>query len=109
MTLDLNNTEELKPSKSRRRHWRILGGMVLVLFLIAAAGLMYVSSDGFRERMRRNAVATLQQATGGHAELKGLKWSLRHRTVELTDLTIHGRESESDVPFMHVATIRAKI
>src|SRR6266568_7351098 len=108
MTLDLDNPETQKPSKSRRRHWRILGAAVLVLILLAAAGLMYVSSDSFRERMRQNAIATLQQTTGGRSELKSLEWSLSHRTVTLTDLTIHGRENEKDIPFLHVEKITAK-
>jgi translocation and assembly module TamB len=109
MALDLNNVEELAPTKSRRKHWLILGAMVLTLILIAVAGLMYISSDGFRERMRQNAVAMLQQSTGGRAELKSLDWSLTHLTVALTDLTIHGRESEKDAPFVHVGNVMAKI
>src|SRR6185369_458891 len=109
MTLDLNNPGTQEPSKSRRKHWRILGFAVLVLILIAAAGLMYVSSDNFRERMRQGAIATLQQATGGRSELKSLEWSLSHRSVTLTDLTVHGREDEKDVPFMHVDKVTAKI
>src|SRR3954447_2310597 len=105
MSFDLNNTEMQKPSKSRRKHWRILGAMVLVLLLIAVCGLMYVSGDSFRERMRQNVVSMVQQATGGRAELKSLEWSLTHRTVELTDLTIHGREGEKEAPFLHVDKI----
>src|SRR4051812_20460865 len=109
MPPDLNNAESLAPTKSRRKHWHILGAMVLALVLIAVAGLMYISSDGFHERMRQNAVAMLNQSTGGRAELKSLEWSLPRLTVGLTDLTIHGRESEKDAPFMHVGKVTASI
>jgi translocation and assembly module TamB len=83
--------------------------MVLLLLLIAIAGLMYVSSDSFHERMRQSAIATVQAATGGRTELKKLNWSLTHRTVELTDLTVHGRESEGEAPLLHVKSLTATI
>ena len=49
------------------------------------------------------------EVTGGRAELGSIHTSPFRLRVEVRDLTIHGREAASEVPYAHVARVVAEI
>jgi uncharacterized membrane-anchored protein YhcB (DUF1043 family) len=53
----------------------IRAGIGLVLAIVIAATILYLRSDGFREQVRREVVAELENATGGRVELKKFSWN----------------------------------
>ncbi len=74
---------------------------ILILLLFIGAGF-YLTSPGFNATVRDKVVATLEQTTGGKVDLKALKWNASKLDVEIDDLTIHGLEGPSDIPYAHV-------
>lgn len=109
MTLNLNNPGIETVRKEMRLHWRLLLALVVVLVVVSAALVVYVNTDSFRDRVRLDTIESIEHATGGKAEIGSIEWSVLHRTIEIRDLTIHGRESASEIPFIHVDRLWASI
>jgi translocation and assembly module TamB len=92
----------------RPRRWyfrwpmRIFGGLVLLLLLVAGIGYWYISTPQFAAKVRFKLIAVLEQATGGRVELRAFHWQLRKLAFEADDLTIHGLEAPSEIPYAHV-------
>src|SRR5258708_4720882 len=103
------------PASARRSPWRHVVRIVAGVCLILAAALLivawYASTPGFENRVRNQVIATLEQATGGRVELGAFRWRLLHLEFEVDNLTIHGLEAASEVPYAHVdrLLVRAKI
>jgi translocation and assembly module TamB len=91
--------------------WRVGGSLVLLLVLVIAGLLFYASTPHFSNQVRQRVISVLQDATGGRVELKYLRWNLRHLSVEVNDLTIHGLEGPGELPYAHIDRlyVRAKI
>lgn len=99
-----------QPKPSRRSRWMKLGvGIVLFVVVLSVGG--YLNSDGFRDRVRRHVISELEGITGGKVELKNFTWNLSRLQFEFDDLTIHGLEQPSDIPYAHVdhGRVSAKI
>jgi translocation and assembly module TamB len=110
MTLDLDKPTEVGPPKRRTRMTlRVLGVCLLLVFAVVIAGIIYVNTDSFKRHMTAKTIEAIEKATGGRTELKELEWSFTHRTVVLTDLTVHGREDSTEIPLIHIARLTAKI
>ncbi len=89
-----------------------VGGVLLLLLVLVVAGLMfYASTPHFANIVRQRVVTVLEEATGGRVEIQSLRWNLRHLSVEVDGLTIHGLESRGELPYAHVDRLyaRAKI
>jgi translocation and assembly module TamB len=96
-----------KPRWRRFRNYLLLAGVAGLLVL---AGLSwYATTDSFQALVRRRLVAELERITGGHAVLGGIHTIPFRFQVEIRDLTIHGRESPSEVPYAHVDHLVARI
>jgi len=99
--------------KSGRRLWRKLGLSVfvvlLVLMLALGCGLWFLSSAAFQQFARRRLVAEIERATGGRVELGGFRADPLRMHVDISGLTIHGREAPSEPPYVHVDNLAATI
>ena len=91
--------------------WRVGGSLLLLLVLVIAGLLFYASTPHFSNQVRQRVISVLQGATGGRVELQSLRWNLRHLSVEVDGLTIHGLEGPGELPYAHVNRLyaRAKI
>jgi len=83
-----------------------IGGVLLALFTAAA---LYLTSDAFRDRVRRKLIAELELLTGGRVELKAFRWDLSRLEFEADDLTIHGLEPPGEVPYAHVDRLLVRL
>ena len=81
-----------------------VAGVVLVLGL-----LIYVRTDSFHSMVHRRIVSALEQITGGRVELGRFTVVPFRFRVEIYDLTIHGKEASSDVPYAHTDHVVAEI
>ena len=94
------------PQKKPRRMMRVTGWTLLAIFMVIAAvigaGFWYISTPKFAEKVRLKLIAVLEDATGGRVELKAFHWSVTRLTFEADDLTIHGLEAPTEVPYAHV-------
>jgi translocation and assembly module TamB len=89
-----------------------IGGILLLLLFLVVAGLMfYASTPYFANVVRQKVVTVLEDATGGRVEIQSLHWNLRHLSVEVDGLTIHGLEARGELPYAYVDRLyaRAKI
>jgi translocation and assembly module TamB len=94
---------------SNRKIWRYL------LFL-AAAGILaigglawYASTDAFQLMVRTRLVNELERVTGGRVEVGSAHTVPFRFRVEVRDITIHGRERASDLPFVHIDRLIAQL
>ena len=88
-------------SPKRRFPW-IRAGLAVALMAIIIALIVYLRSDAFRERVRRQVVSELEATTGGRVDLKGFSWNFFRLQFELNDLTIHGLEKPDELPYAHI-------
>jgi len=98
--------ENIAPPPVRARKLRrvlVVAGAVLILLLIA--GVIYFNSDGFRQSVRQRVIAELHQMTGGRVELESFTWKLSSLEFEARNVTIHGKEAATDVPYAHADRI----
>ncbi|HVJ07776.1 MAG TPA: translocation/assembly module TamB domain-containing protein [Acidisarcina sp.] len=99
----------------RRFPWKhvfaITGGVLALIAICVVLLAWFANSAQFQDRVRRKVIATIEQATGGHVELKSFRWRLLHLELEADDLTVHGLEGPGEIPYAHVdkLRIRAKI
>lgn len=92
-----------------RRWWKyllIIGG-VGVLALLAA--VWYITTDSFQSYVRRRLVAEVERITGGRAEVGSFHIVPFHMQVEVRNITVHGKESPSDVPLAHADSLVAQV
>ncbi len=104
------------PAPARRGFgWRhlliILGGVTLLLATCVAGLAWYANTQEFQDRVRRQVIATIEQATGGRVELRSFRWKLIHLQIDAEGLTIHGLEAPNEIPYAHVdrLSVQAKI
>ena len=88
--------------------FRIVAVSLLLIALMAAGLIFYASTAHFSTLVRQKVVSVLEDATGGRVEIKSLRWNVRHLSVEVDDLTIHGLESPQEQPYAHVNRIYAR-
>ncbi|MHB1672667.1 MAG: translocation/assembly module TamB domain-containing protein [Acidobacteriaceae bacterium] len=90
----------------RRSRWRwvaYIGPAALLLVAVLVGSLVwYASTPKFTARVHRKVVDALERATGGRVEMGAFRWSARTLTIEVDDLTIHGKEGPGEVPYFHV-------
>ncbi len=97
-------------AKTRRgRLWKYLA-ITTVVSALALAGLAwYATSEAFQIRVHRLVVSELESITGGRVDLGGFHTSPFRLRVDVEDLTIHGRETATEIPYIHVARVIAQI
>jgi translocation and assembly module TamB len=91
----------------RFRNYVLLAGLVGLILLGALS--WYATTDSFQALVRRRAVAELERITGGRVDLGGIHTVPFHFQVEIRDLTIHGREAASEVPYAHIDRLIARV
>src|SRR5438270_12242832 len=93
-------TAEISKPKRKFRWFRF--GLAFALIVFVGLVVAYLESGAFRERVRHELVAQLEQITGGTVELKSFTWSLARLQFEVDGLTIHGLENSSELPYLHI-------
>ena len=90
----------------RRSRWRwvaytVAVAVVLVGVLVGSLA-WYASTPAFTTHVRQAVIDVLERATGGRVEMGTFRWSARHFTIDVEDLTIHGKEGPGEIPYFHV-------
>ena len=96
-------------TKPSRRWWKYL-------LIVAAAGLfsslallVYVNTDSFQSLVRRRLVAEVERVTGGRVEIGSIHTIPFLLQADVRGITVHGRESATEVPLAHVDRIVARL
>src|SRR6266481_5251433 len=89
-----------KAPRTRRAKWvrRIFYTVLLVMVVVLG---LYLKAT-LPEQVRRRVVDELELMTGGKVEIQSLAWKLSRLQFDIHGLTIHGRESAGQAPYIHV-------
>lgn len=96
-------------TKPTRRWWKYVLILAGVGFIGALALLVYLNTDSFQSMVRHRLVAQLERVTGGRVEVTGIHTTPFLLQVDVRGVTVHGRESASEVPLAHVDRIVARL
>ena len=96
------------PAKPARRWWKYLLIFAGAALLSAIALLIYVNTESFQSLVRRRLVAEVERITGGRAEVGSIHTTPFRLQVDVRNITVHGRESATDVPLAHADRIVAR-
>ena len=98
-------TEDASTIK-RRSRWRWVAYTVAVAVLLVGVLIgslaWYASTPAFTAHVHQAVIDVLERATGGRVEMGSFRWSARHFTIDVEDLTIHGKEGPGEIPYFHV-------
>ncbi|HET6844584.1 MAG TPA: translocation/assembly module TamB domain-containing protein [Candidatus Angelobacter sp.] len=92
--------KQQKAPRTRRAKWvrRICYTALLVMVVVLG---LYLKAT-LPEQVRRRVVNELELMTGGKVEIQSLAWKLSKLQFDIHGLTIHGRESAGQAPYIHV-------
>jgi len=75
------------------RHLPLAVAGIAVLLTVLAVSLYFVaSSSAFENAVRKRLIASLEELTGGRAEIATFHWRLLHFEAEADGVVIHGLE-----------------
>jgi translocation and assembly module TamB len=92
-----------------RRRWKYLLFLAGAFLLTALSLLVYINTDSFQSLVRRRLIAELERVTGGRVEIGSIHTTPFRLQADVRGITVHGRESASDVPLAHVDRIVARL
>lgn len=104
--------QEVRKLKRWRWHHRAafaLGGLLCVVALTLLTAYLAITTAAFQNAMRRRLIASLEDATGGRAEITSFAWDPLALTLEVRGITIHGLEAANEEPYAHIDRIRAQV
>jgi translocation and assembly module TamB len=100
---------ELSPKPKRRRWWKYLLSLAAAASVTVLALLIYVNTDSFQSLVRRRLIAEVERVTGGRVEIGSIHTTPFRLQVDVRNITVHGRESATEVPLAHVDRIVARL
>ncbi len=93
--------------KRRAQRLAIAAGKISALLLIVLTVALYTSqTKWFKEKVRREIVSAVEQASGGRVELGSFDYDWRTLTAEFQDFVVHGTEPISAAPLFHADSVR---
>ena len=98
-----------QPAARPPRWWKFLLLVIAVGLVSLLAALWYSTTDSFQAFVRRRVVAEIERITGGRAEVGRFHVVPFHMQVEVRNITVHGKESATDVPLVHADSLVAHL
>jgi translocation and assembly module TamB len=100
---------EASAKPTGRRWWKYLLGLIAAGTLTVLGLLFYVNTDSFQSLVRRRLIAELERITGGRVEIGSIHTAPFRLQANVREITVHGRESASDVPLAHADRVVARL
>jgi translocation and assembly module TamB len=89
------------------RHLPLAVASIAVLLMVLAISLYFVaSSSAFENAVRRRLITSLEEMTGGRAEIASFHWRLLHFEAEADGVVIHGLEDPGEAPYAKIDHLR---
>ncbi len=95
-----------RPMRILRNAALALVGFILVL---AIAAILVVQSAWFRNYVKQTIVTSVEDSTGGKAEIGTFQFEWKRLTAVVTDFVIHGNEPPGAVPMLRVARVQLNL
>jgi translocation and assembly module TamB len=90
------------------RHLPLAVAITAVFLAVLAVGLYIVaSSAAFENVVRKRLITSLEELTGGRAEIASFHWRLLHFEAEADGVVIHGLEDSGEAPYARIEHLRA--
>ncbi|MGD0830695.1 MAG: translocation/assembly module TamB domain-containing protein [Terracidiphilus sp.] len=86
-----------------------VGACVLISAVAIGVLLLWATSAGFEEMVRRHLVKELETATGGRAEIRSFHWHLFTLEADAGGVVLHGLEAPGEAPYAQVENLQARI
>ena len=94
----------------RRKIWLWIGGGLLGLIAVLVISvLVIVQTAWFANFVRGKLIATLEDSTGGVAEIGSLSIDLHHLTVRINNAVLHGKEPAGQDPLLRIKQLELKV
>jgi len=89
------------------RHLPLAVVCIVVLLALLSVGLYFVASTAaFENVIRKRLIASIEDLTGGRAEIASFHWRLLHFEAEADGLVIHGLEDPGEAPYAQIERLR---
>src|SRR5580692_7820135 len=88
---------------------RLAAGVVAVAIVGIIAGILVVQSQWFQNYIRQTILTSVEESTGGKAEMGTLHFEWTHLAAVATDFVIHGTETGSAAPLLRVARVQLNL
>jgi translocation and assembly module TamB len=92
-----------------RKIWKYLLVLAILLLIVLGGLGWYATTDSFQTLVRSRLVSELERITGGRVDVGSVHAVPFRFQVEVRDLTIHGRESSADLPYIHVDRLLVRL
>jgi len=87
----------------------LIGGLLLLVIVLVGGFAWYTTTGDFQQRMGKEIVSVLEDATGGRVELRAVDFSLWHLAIEVDGLVIHGLEGPGEAPYLAADKIQVRV
>ena len=84
-------------------------GLVALVVLLFLAFAWYSTTSDFDQRVKKEVVKVLEDATGGRVELAGITFRLWHLEIDAKGLVIHGLEGPGEAPYLSADQIKVRV
>ncbi len=85
------------------------GSLLLLIILLFAGFAFYSTTADFQQRVGKEVVSVLEDATGGKVDLKKITFDLWHLAIEADGLVIHGLEGPGEAPYLSAEKIMVRV
>ena len=94
----------------RRKIWLWIGaGLLGLIAVVVVSMLVIVQTAWFANFVRGKLIATVEDSTGGVAQIGSLSISLRHLTLRIDDAVLHGKEPAGQDPLLRIKQLELKV
>ena len=98
-----------EPAARPRRWWKYLLLAFAAVLVGIVAGLWYTTTNSFQSYVRRRMVEEVDRITGGRTDIGSFHVVPFRLQVEVRNITVHGKESPTDVPLAHADSLTAQM
>jgi translocation and assembly module TamB len=87
----------------------VLGCLLVLMLVVVGIFAWYSTTADFKQRVRKEVVSLLADATGGKVELGKISFDIWHLAIEADGLVIHGLEEPGEAPYLAADRILVRL
>jgi len=96
-------------SRGRKIAAIIAGSLLGLIVVVVIAGIVIVRTQWFADFVRQKIVASVEDATGGTAQIGGFSFDWTHLRADVNDFVLHGLEPKNGPPLFQAKLIEVEL
>ena len=104
-----SNVEDKVVAKLLRGAAWTCATLLLLFVLLIVSFAIYSTTSDFQQRVGKEVVSVLEDATGGKVDLAHISFDLWHLAIEADGLVIHGLEGPGEAPYLSADKILIRV